>query len=67
VGDNHHSAMLHSVEAKALSAHASASTSNEQHESDVHRLAFSAAVSPRSVAAVENHFPPVEGEARYDD
>jgi hypothetical protein len=58
--------MLHYVEATALSAYTSASTSNEQHESDVHRLAFSAALSAGGVAAVEKHFPPMEGEARYE-
>lgn len=54
--------MLHPLEAAAVSADASTPAANQQHEPHLHRLAFSAEISPGSVAAFKEHFSSMEGE-----
>jgi hypothetical protein len=62
MGHNNNSTMLRSLEATTLSTYSSASTSNEQHEPDVHRLAFGTEISSGNVPAFEKHFSSMEGE-----
>lgn len=62
VGHNNNSTMLHSVEAATLSADTAIATANEQHEPDMHRLAFGSEIPTRSLAALKEYFPSMEGE-----
>lgn len=62
MGHNNNSTMLHSVEAATLSADTAIATANEQHEPDMHRLAFGSEIPTRSLAALKEHFSSMAGE-----
>lgn len=62
VGDYNNPTMLCSLEAAAVSSHTSASTPNEQYESNVHRLADGSEISTRNLPAFKKHFSSMEGK-----
>lgn len=65
MGHNNNSTMLHRVEAPTVSADTAFATASEQHEPDMHRLAFGSEIPPRSLAAFEEHFSSMESECGW--